>query len=79
MFKLFSVILLQLAFSGLAPATVHHLFVGNLGLPASIHALEFDDETLTLVKTRTMSADSSHAWITFDVTYPHSYCSIENK
>ncbi|KAH7323491.1 carboxy-cis,cis-muconate cyclase [Rhexocercosporidium sp. MPI-PUGE-AT-0058] len=50
----------------LVSAKVHHLFVGNLGLPASIHALEFDDEALTLVKTRNITADSSHAWIAFD-------------
>ena len=50
-----------------ATAKTHHLFVGNLLLPASIHALEFNDETLTLIKTKTIAADSSHAWVAFDV------------
>ncbi|KAL2063145.1 hypothetical protein VTL71DRAFT_6217 [Oculimacula yallundae] len=58
--------MLQLLFAGLSLAKTHHLFVGNLGLPASIYALEFDDEALTLVMTRNITADSSHAWIAFD-------------
>jgi hypothetical protein len=49
-------------------AIVHHLFVGNLQLPASIHLLEFDDEVLTLFRTDIFPADSSHAWIAFDAS-----------
>lgn len=39
-------------------------------MPASIHSLQFDDEALTFVKTATMDADSSHAWIAFDARSP---------
>lgn len=79
MFRLLFALLLQSAFSGLALATIHHLFVGNLALPASIHALEFDDDALTLVKTRTIPADSSHAWIAFDVPYPLSFIPLKRS
>jgi len=60
--------LILLSLIALTLAKVHHLFVGNLGVPASIHALEFDDEALTLVKTKTIAADGSHPWISFDVS-----------
>ena len=66
--SIFSLIL-YLSVARLATAKVHHLFVGNLGLPASIYALEFDDQELTLVNTRNITADSSHAWIAFDVCF----------
>ncbi len=51
---------------GLALARRHHLFVGNLHLPAALHSLVFDDESLQLNVSRTMAADSSHVWITFN-------------
>jgi len=60
--------LILLSLIALTLAKVHHLFVGNLGVPASIHALEFDDEALTIVKTKTIAADGSHPWISFDVS-----------
>lgn len=65
--KLLVIFVLHFILLEFVAAKVHHLFVGNLGLPASIYALEFDDEALTLVKTRNITADSSHAWIAFDV------------
>ena len=55
----------------LVSAKKHHLFVGNLLPPAMIHALEFDDETLKLTKTKSIEADASHAWIAFDVHISH--------
>jgi len=61
--------ILYLSVVQLATAKIHHLFVGNLGLPASIYALEFDDQELTLVNKRNITADSSHAWIAFDVSF----------
>jgi hypothetical protein len=45
----------------------HHLYVGNLSPPASLHALEFDDESLDFRVTHTINADAPHAWITFNV------------
>jgi len=59
-------LLLITAVVTLVSAKKHHLFVGNLRPPALIHALEFDDETLTLTKTKSIQADASHAWIAFD-------------
>ncbi|KAH7381068.1 carboxy-cis,cis-muconate cyclase [Cadophora sp. MPI-SDFR-AT-0126] len=61
-----SAVIVCLSVVRLTTAKIHHLFVGNLGLPASIYALEFDDQALTLVNTRNITADSSHAWIAFD-------------
>ncbi|CAL3968918.1 unnamed protein product [Diplocarpon coronariae] len=46
---------------------------GNLFAPASIHAFEFDDEAVTLVKTKTIQADNSHAWIAFDHSKKNVY------
>ncbi|KAH8893005.1 hypothetical protein GQ53DRAFT_608105, partial [Thozetella sp. PMI_491] len=43
------------------------LFVGNLGPPAMIHALQFDDETYEFKLVNNITADSSHPWITFNV------------
>lgn len=51
-----------------AAGAVHHLFVGNLAAPYAIHALEFDDEAVTLKKTKTFQAAGSHPWLTFDVS-----------
>ncbi len=45
----------------------HHLFVGNLNMPAAIHSLVFDDESFQINVSRTITADSSHSWITFNV------------
>jgi hypothetical protein len=56
--------------AGILPAASclkHHLYVGNLYGPSRLHALEFDDETLTFVKTNEITADAPHAWITFNV------------
>ena len=63
---LLSLILCGIATSP-AAAAVHNLFVGNLGGPARLHALAFDDESNSLTKLRTFEADANHAWITFDV------------
>ncbi len=54
----------------------HHLFVGNLNLPAAIHSLVFDDESFQLNVSRNMVADSSHAWITFNVSSFLASCSV---
>lgn len=64
--------ILAAALFPLTSALVHHIFVGNLQLPASIHLLEFDDEALTLFRANTFTADSSHAWIAFDASNPPS-------
>ena len=48
-------------------AAKHRMFVGNLDSPYSIHALEFDDETLSFVKTSTIKAVAAHSWIAFNV------------
>ncbi|RDL39847.1 uncharacterized protein BP5553_04187 [Venustampulla echinocandica] len=56
-----------------ATAAVHHLFVGNLSPPFSIHALEFDDQAVTLKKTKTLPAAGTHPWITFDRTKSNVY------
>lgn len=56
--------------TGLAPlvsGAIHTLFVGNLRPPASIYALEFDDETHDFKLAKNNSADAPHGWITFDV------------
>ncbi|KAG9234569.1 hypothetical protein BJ875DRAFT_461254 [Amylocarpus encephaloides] len=77
MANIFLAVIYFLSIARLATTKIHHLFVGNLGLPASIYALEFDDQALTLVNTRNITADSSHAWIAFDVSFtsvPASYC-----
>ncbi|KAK6582464.1 hypothetical protein PZA11_004872 [Diplocarpon coronariae] len=66
-------ILLLLGWTTDVTATVHHLFTGNLFAPASIHAFEFDDEAVTLVKTKTIQADNSHAWIAFDHSKKNVY------
>jgi hypothetical protein len=62
-------IVLLLVSVNLALADLHHLFVGNLFAPASIHVLEFDDEALTLNEKEIIKADSAHAWIAFDVIF----------
>ncbi|KAL2169384.1 hypothetical protein VTG60DRAFT_6090 [Thermothelomyces hinnuleus] len=54
------------ALASVASAGIHHLFVGNLVPPASIYALEFDDETNEFTVVKNNTADASHAWITFD-------------
>jgi hypothetical protein len=59
---------LLVGFTPTVRAAIHNLFVGNLYTPASIHALEFNDETEELKLVRTQPADSSHAWIAFDVS-----------
>jgi hypothetical protein len=61
---LFHLGILALTVSG----AIHNLFVGNLIPPASIHALEFNDETNSFKIVQTHKADSSHAWIAFDVS-----------
>lgn len=61
-------LLILAALTALSTATIHHLFVGNLALPASIHALEFDDEQLTLVKVASLPADGSSPWINLSVS-----------
>lgn len=48
--------------------TKHHLYVGNLSPPASLHVLEFDNESLEFRVTNTTAADAPHAWITFNVS-----------
>ena len=60
-------VLLLLNSVPLASAAVHNLFVSNLRGAARIHALEFDDTTNTLTKLQSFHADSTHAWIQFDV------------
>jgi len=50
-----------------AAAAIHHLFAGNLYAPASIHVIEFNDETNTLTKIQTVAASAPHGWIQFDV------------
>ncbi len=45
----------------------HHLFVGNMNMPAAMHSLAFDDESFQINVSRTVAADSSHSWITFNV------------
>lgn len=62
-----SIFVLLIALINVVVGDLHHLFVGNLQVPASIHVLVFDDEALTLNKTATIKAANSHAWITFDV------------
>jgi hypothetical protein len=63
---------------GIAPlvkGAVHNLFVGNLFAPASIYALEFNDETYDFRVVKNNTADAAHAWITLDVcsqNLPHS-------
>lgn len=57
--------LLAATFASHAFAAKHHLFVGNLVAPTSLHSLEFDDETLDFTLTKTMKADAAHSWITF--------------
>jgi hypothetical protein len=75
--KMFMVMIMVMAMVGLSTAKLHHLFVGNLGLPASIHALEFDDEMLVLRKTKTIKADGSSPWITLSVCL--SFIPTNNK
>ncbi|KAK1750373.1 Lactonase, 7-bladed beta-propeller-domain-containing protein [Echria macrotheca] len=60
-----NVILLPLG-GVLVSGTIHNMFVGNLFPPASIHSLEFNDETDSLTLVKTYKADSPHAWISFD-------------
>lgn len=50
-----------------AAAATHHLFAGNLYAPASIHVVEFNDETNTLTKIQTLAASAPHGWVQFDV------------
>lgn len=57
-------------FAILAQGAIHNLFVGNLFSPASIYALEFNDETYDFKIVKNNTADSPHAWITFDVSPP---------
>ncbi|KAK3695879.1 Lactonase, 7-bladed beta-propeller-domain-containing protein [Podospora appendiculata] len=57
--------LLSLAIANVS-AVKHALFVGNLNAPASIYALEFDDETFDFQMTNNITADASHSWITFN-------------
>lgn len=52
-----------------AAARRHHLFVGNLHRPAVIHSLVFDEDTLQLNVTRSLAADSSQSWLTFNVCF----------
>ena len=61
---------LLLAITLRASSLKHHLFVSNLSPPASLYALEFDDETLDLRITNNMTADAPHSWITFNVRPP---------
>ncbi|KAI9740616.1 MAG: hypothetical protein M1834_005197 [Cirrosporium novae-zelandiae] len=49
----------------LASAKIHHLFVGTFEA-ASLYALEFDDEALTLKIASNISAYDAHSWIAFD-------------
>jgi hypothetical protein len=64
-------LLLHLTVLGpIAYGAVHNLFVGNLVPPASIYALEFNDETNDFRIVKNHTADASHAWITFDVKPP---------
>ena len=60
-----------------AYGAVHNLFVGNLLPPASIYALEFNDETNDFKLLKSNTADASHAWITFDVS-PFHYATIKS-
>ena len=53
---------------GLVLSRRHHIFVGNRYLPAAMHGIAFDEETLQINITRTMLADSSHSWIAFNVS-----------
>jgi hypothetical protein len=53
---------------GLVVSRKHHLFVANLNLPAALHSIVFDDDTLQANHSRTMAADSSHTWITFNAS-----------
>ncbi|EPE28267.1 3-carboxy-cis,cis-mucoante lactonizing enzyme [Glarea lozoyensis ATCC 20868] len=71
--------LILTALTALTTAKVHHLFVGNLGLPASIHALEFDSKILTLTKTATIPADGSHPWISLSHNKKTLYASQFSK
>ena len=56
--------------AGLVFSRKHHVFVGNLHLPAALHSIVFDEETAQLNITRTMLADSSHSWLTFNAGFP---------
>ncbi|KAK0615228.1 Lactonase, 7-bladed beta-propeller-domain-containing protein [Bombardia bombarda] len=58
---------------------VHSLFVGNLMDPALMYSLVFDDETHSLNRAETITAEASHAWITFDHSKTNIYGASLNK
>ncbi|KAK3367972.1 Lactonase, 7-bladed beta-propeller-domain-containing protein [Podospora didyma] len=64
--KMLLPIISTLTLAGFASAAIHNLFVGNLGNPALMYSLEFNDETHSLTRIETITADASHAWLTFD-------------
>jgi carboxy-cis,cis-muconate cyclase len=63
-------LLLLCGITPLVRGAIHNLFVGSLVAPASIYALEFDDETYDFKVVKNNTADATHAWITFDVSRP---------
>lgn len=70
--KLSTTLLIQLGvLIPTAYGAIHNLFVGNLLPPASIYSLEFNDETNDFKLLKNNTADASHAWITFNVSYLH--------
>ncbi|KAK4150802.1 Lactonase, 7-bladed beta-propeller-domain-containing protein [Chaetomidium leptoderma] len=67
------------AFAPTVYGAVHNLFVGNLLPPASIYALEFNDETHAFKIIKNHTADASHAWITFDHAKTNIYATSLNE
>ena len=65
--------LILCSFPATALAAIHNLFAGNLYAPASIHLLEFNDETNMLTKVQTFAADAPHGWIQLDVLNLYKY------
>ncbi|KAL8383447.1 hypothetical protein RB595_010579 [Gaeumannomyces hyphopodioides] len=45
---------------------VHHMYVGNLGLPARAYSLRFDDVSHELAVVKNITASAPHAWISFN-------------
>lgn len=60
--------LIALAAPVAVQGAVHRMFVGNLYPPASIYALQFDDQSLELKMTKNITANSGHAWIALNVS-----------
>jgi hypothetical protein len=73
MVSIYLAFILFAAILNVCHADLHHLFVGNLNAPSSIHVLVFDDDALTLNKTATLKAANPHSWIAFDVTLPSPF------